>query len=112
MRALGLLVVLSACNEPRVVLKPLPPLAAPTRPIVELAAMELGLVANEHFIGEVQLRGMVVRRVELAVDDRAIRSHFRTGRLVSAFAPAEHERVTLVDRGVNRQARRASCVRQ
>lgn len=103
MRALGLafvLWVLGACNEPRVVLKPLPPLAAPTGPIVELASTELGFVAGEHLIWEVQVRGMVIGRVELSVDEHAITSVFRTSRLVSAFASAEHELVTPIGRGV------------
>lgn len=99
MRALGLLVFV-ACNEPRAVLKPLPPLAAPTGPVALLAPTELGFVAGEHLIWEVQVRGMVIGRVELSVDEHAVTSVFRTSRLVSAFATAEHELVTPMGRGV------------
>lgn len=99
-RLIFVLWVFAACNEPRVVLKPLPPLAAPTGPIVEVAPTKLGFVAGEHFIWEVQVRGMVIGRVELSVDEHAITSVFRTSRLVSAFASAEHELVTPMGEGI------------
>jgi hypothetical protein len=104
MRALGVLALLAACSEPRLVMKPLPPLAPPVAPIVELAPGPLGFLPGEHLIWEVQARGVVIGRIELAVEDHAITSHFRTSRLVSAFAVVDHELVTLLDDQAPRSA--------
>src|SRR4051812_3000202 len=97
--AAGILAICGACGEPQLVAKPLPPLAPPTSPLIELAAGPLGFAPGENLIWEVQARGMVIGRVELDVAENAITSHFKTTTLVSAFVKLEHDEVTFVDQG-------------
>src|SRR4051812_25094849 len=99
MRVLAVSIVFAtvAGCEPHLAAKPLPPLAPPAAPLVELATGPLGFAPGEHLIWEVQARGMVIGRVELDVAEHAITSHFKTTTLVSAFVKLEHELVTLVD---------------
>lgn len=101
MRACWLLaVVIAGCtSEPNLVMKPLPPLAPPVAPLIELADGPIGFQPGEHLIWEVQARGMDIGRLELEVDEHAITSRFATNRLVSAFAKVDHELVTRIDDG-------------
>ena len=100
MRA-AIVVILASCGgEPRLVMKPLPPLVAPEprAQAQEIAVSELGLVAGEHWIWDVQVRGFSIGRVELSVAEGEVESRFRTGTLASAVANVEHDLITIVDR--------------
>lgn len=81
-------------------MKPLPALVAPEPRVQaqEIAVPDLGLVAGEHWIWDVQVRGFSIGRAELRVLDRDVESRFRTGVLASAVANIEHDLITTVDR--------------
>lgn len=105
MRQAMLTLVLASCaGEPRLVMKPLPPLVAPEAraQVQEIAVADLGLVVGEHWIWDVQVSGFSIGRIELTVGERDVTSTFRTGALASAVASVEHDLVTLIDRGLAR----------
>jgi hypothetical protein len=102
MRALPLLafLVFGGCvSDGGLVMKPLPPLAPPIPPLIELEDGPLGFTPGEHLIWEIQARGIAIGRVELDVEEDAITSRFATNKLVSAFAKVDHELVTSLDQG-------------
>jgi hypothetical protein len=104
MRCSVVTLALVACAEPHVVMKPLPPLQAPAPPSVarEIVVHELGLERGEHWIWDVQMKGLSIGRIELVVGEQQIESHFRTNPLASMVASIEHDLVTVVDRAAAR----------
>ncbi len=100
MRA-GILVLLVACTgEPKLVMKPLPPLAEPQArgPSKEIVVGDIGLDAGEHWMWDVQVKGFSIGRIELHAGSEEILSRFRVNGLASAFANVEHDLQTVVDR--------------
>lgn len=99
MRAVAI-IILVGCGEPRLVMRPLPPLVAPESrtEAQEIAVPELGLVAGEHWIWDVQVRGFSIGRAELHVAEGEVQSRFRTGALASAVAKIGHDLITIIDR--------------
>jgi hypothetical protein len=91
-----MLVVVVACRTSGFAPKPLPALvaAAPARPA---AARMLRLDPGDAWVWDVQLGGVSVGRVEMAVDDGAVRSRFWTSTLASAFARVHASAVTELD---------------
>jgi hypothetical protein len=101
MRIAMISVVLASCaGEPKLVIRPLPPLQEPKArtQAAEITVSELGLAVGEHWIWEVQARGFSIGRIELTVGEHEAESRFRTGALASAVANVEHDLVTLLDR--------------
>ena len=104
MRCLAVAIVLAGC-EPHLVLKPLPPLARPQAPHAHaIVVHDIGLEPGEHWRWDVQVGGMSVGRIELAVGDTEVTSHFKTDGLASMFTHVEHELVTVIDRDAARPA--------
>jgi len=100
MRVAVITLLVAACGEPKLVMKPLPPLVEPQAkvPSREIAVSEIGLVPGEHWMWDVQVKGFSIGRVELTVGGEEIRSRFRTNGLASAVANVEHDLQTVVDR--------------
>jgi len=98
--------LLASCGEPKLVMRPLPPLVAPEprAQAQEIVVSELGLAPGEQWIWDVQARGFSIGRIELVVGEREVQSRFRTGTLASAIASVEHDLVTLLDRVIARPA--------
>jgi hypothetical protein len=100
MRA-AVLVLLAACGgEPKLIMKPLPPLMEPQArvPLREIVVGDIGLDPGEHWIWDVQVKGFSIGRVELHAGSEEILSRFRTNALASALANVEHDLQTVVDR--------------
>jgi hypothetical protein len=59
MRAALIPIVLASCGEPKLVMKPLPPLVEPRArtPAREIVIRDLGLAPGEHWIWDVQAGG-------------------------------------------------------
>jgi hypothetical protein len=93
-------ILLAACGEPKLVMKPLPPLAEPQArmPVREIVATDIGLEPGENWIWDVQVKGFSIGRLEVHVAAEEILSRFRTGALASAVANVEHDLQTIVDR--------------
>lgn len=104
MRAGLITLLLAGCGEPRLVMKPLPPLAAPQARMQaqEIAVADLGLDAGERWIWDVQVRGFSIGKVELRVGVEEVESHFHTGALASAVRRVAHDLVTFIDRASSR----------
>jgi hypothetical protein len=100
MRTMLCVMMLAACGEPRLVVKPLPPLVAPMprAQVREIIVADIGLDVGEQWIWDVQVRGMSIGRIEMRVGVEEIESRFRTGALASFVASIEHDLITLVDR--------------
>jgi hypothetical protein len=98
--AIVTLLVAGCGGEPRLIMKPLPPLMEPEarRPAREIVATSIGLDPGEQWIFDVQVKGFSIGRVELHVADEEILSRFRTNALASALANVEHDLQTIVDR--------------
>ncbi len=96
-RSAVVLVLLASCGEPRLVMKPLPELVA-AAPHTAIEVPELLLIPGESMIWDVHWRGLTIARAELVVADDDVHSKFKTGRLVSSVANAEHELTTILDR--------------
>jgi hypothetical protein len=95
-----MIVLVGCAGEPRLVMKPLPPLVVPTprAQVREIIVPHIGLEVGEQWIWDVQVRGMSIGRIDMHVGEAQIESRFRMGALASAFASVEHDLVTLVDR--------------
>jgi hypothetical protein len=104
MRAAWITLLLVGCGEPKLVIKPLPPLAEPQArtQAEEIVAPDLGLEVGERWIWDVQVKGFSIGRVELRVGEEEIESHFRTGGLASAIKNIGHDLVTVIDRASSR----------
>lgn len=104
MRAAWITLLIVGCGEPKLVMKPLPPLAEPQARMQakEIAVGDLGLEPGERWIWDVQIKGFSIGRVELRVGAEEIESHFRTGALASAIKNIGHDLVTLIDRASSR----------
>jgi len=102
MRAFCLAIVFAAgcTSESSVAMKPLPPLAPPIPPMIELVDGPLGFAPGEHLIWEVQARGIAIGRLELDVEEHAITSRFATNHIANRFTRVDHELVTLLDEGM------------
>jgi hypothetical protein len=100
MRAVLILLLAAACGEPKLVMKPLPPLMEPQArtPLREIVVHDIGLAPGEHWIWDVQVKGFSIGRLELTVAGEEIQSRFRTSGLASAVANVEHDLQTVVDR--------------
>lgn len=101
MRAAVLVLVAAACGgEPKLVMKPLPPLMEPQArvPSQPIVVGDIGLDPGEHWIWDVQVKGFSIGRVTLDAGSEEILSRFRTNGLASAFANVEHDLQTVVDR--------------
>lgn len=100
MRVAMMMLLVAACGEPKLVMKPLPPLMEPQAKVKseEIAVNEIGLVPGEHWMWDVQVKGFSIGRVELTVGGDEIRSRFRTNGLASAVANVEHDLQTVIDR--------------
>jgi hypothetical protein len=100
MRVAWIACLVVGCGEPPLVMKPLPPLVAPEArtPSREIAVTDVGLAVGEHWIWDVQAHGFSIGRVELAVGDEQVTSHFHTGALASAVASVGYDLVTVIDR--------------
>lgn len=99
MRCIVVLLVAVSCSEPTYKPRRLPPLVAPTasETLRAIEVGELGFTPGERMVWEVRLRGMTIGRLELNVEDGAIRSRFATGTLASAVANVEHDLVTALE---------------
>jgi hypothetical protein len=104
MRAGLITLLLIGCGEPKLVMKPLPPLVEPKARVQaqEILLRDIGLEPGEHWIWDVQVRGFSIGRVELRVGDEEIESHFHTGALASAVKSVGHDLITLIDRASSR----------
>jgi hypothetical protein len=101
MRAAFVTLLLAGCfSEPKLVMKPLPPLMEPQArmPAKEIVVADIGLDPGEHWIWDVQVKGFSIGRVQLTIGTEEILSRFRTGALASAVANVEHDLQTIVDR--------------
>jgi hypothetical protein len=100
MRVAIVTLLLAACSEPKLVMKPLPPLMEPQARVAskEIVVNDIGLDPGEHWIWDVQVKGFSIGRIELDVGSEEILSRFRTSALASAFANIEHDLQTIVDR--------------
>jgi hypothetical protein len=98
--ALITLLVAGCGGEPKLIMKPLPPLMEPQarKPAREIVVADVGLDAGEQWIWDVQVKGFSIGRVELHVTNEEILSRFRTNALASALANVEHDLQTVVDR--------------
>lgn len=98
--ALITLLVASCGGEPKLVMKPLPPLMEPQAKQAsrEIVVADIGLDPGESWIWDVQVKGFSIGRVELHVTSEEILSRFRTNALASALANVEHDLQTIVDR--------------
>jgi hypothetical protein len=100
MRVMLITILLAACGEPKLVMKPLPPLVEPQArmPVREIVVHDIGLDPGQSWIWDVQLKGFSIGRLELHAGAEEILSRFRTGALASAVANVEHDLQTIVDR--------------
>jgi hypothetical protein len=101
MRVAIITLLVAGCgSEPKLIMKPLPPLMEPQArtPLREIVVGGVGLEAGESWIWDVQVKGFSIGRVDMHVADEAILSRFRTNALASALANVEHDLETLVDR--------------
>jgi hypothetical protein len=101
MRVALITLLLAGCGgEPKLIMKPLPPLMEPQAraPAREIVVSDVGLDPGESWIWDVQVKGFSMGRVELHVKDEEIMSRFRTNALASALANVEHDLQTIVDR--------------
>lgn len=101
MRVAIVTLLIAGCGgEPRLIVKPLPPLMEPQArtPMREIVVGDVGLEVGEHWIWDVQVKGFSIGRVELHVGSEEILSRFRTSALASAVANVEHDLQTVVDR--------------
>ncbi|HEY5923795.1 MAG TPA: hypothetical protein VIV11_19065 [Kofleriaceae bacterium] len=101
MRVVLITLLLASCTgEPKLVMKPLPPLVEPTAHTqrLEIVVNDLGLVAGEEFLWDVQVRGFSIGKARMSVHDETVQSRFHTGALASAVANVAHDLVTSIDR--------------
>jgi hypothetical protein len=101
MRVALVTILIAGCGgEPKLVMKPLPPLMEPQArvPSREIVVGDIGLAAGESWIWDVQVKGFSIGRAEMHVGAEEILSRFRTGALASAVANVEHDLQTIVDR--------------
>jgi hypothetical protein len=101
MRVALITVLVAGCgSEPKLVMKPLPPLMEPQARVAsrEILVDDIGLEPGENWIWDVQVRGFSIGRVELHVTSEEILSRFRTNQLASALANVEHDLQTIVVR--------------
>ena len=101
MRVALITILIAGCGgEPKLVMKPLPPLMEPQArvPSREIVVGDIGLDPGEHWIWDVQVKGFSIGRGEMHVGAEEIVSRFRTSALASALANVEHDLQTIVDR--------------
>jgi hypothetical protein len=101
MRVAIITLLVAGCGgEPKLIMKPLPPLMEPQArtAVREIVVSDIGLDPGEHWIWDVQVKGFSIGRVELHVASEEILSRFRTNALASALANVEHDLQTIVDR--------------
>ncbi|HEY5948011.1 MAG TPA: hypothetical protein VIV40_21090 [Kofleriaceae bacterium] len=100
MRVVLITLLVAACGEPKLIMKPLPPLAEPQArtPLREIVVGDIGLDPGDSWIWDVQVKGFSIGRVELHVASEEILSRFRTNALASTVANVEHDLQTIVDR--------------
>jgi hypothetical protein len=101
MRVAIITLLVAGCgSEPKLIMKPLPPLMEPQArtPSREIVVGDIGLDPGDSWIWDVQVKGFSIGRVDLHVAQEAILSRFRTNALASALANVEHDLETTVDR--------------